>query len=1162
MRVFVRKSKRLFLLPPFFVGLVSLWLLMSSAKSAPPDSAMSQVVRALKEASSPEVQAALLEGMIKGLEGRRNLPEPTGWKSLAGQLTSSNSADVRRRALQLSQMFGDEMAIQKALELVSDRSAEIGRRRTALDRLLDQQNQQASEGLAGLMEDPDMKLDAIRGFAKVENKQAPTVLLDSFKSLDVTQRRAALETLASRRVYATPLLEAVRDGRIPRAEIPAQVSRSLHLVLGKAWIDVFGDTQQPIAAQREKLLEKYRQICHPAAIESASPHRGRAVFEKTCAACHLLYGQGGKVGPDLTGSNRRDLEYLLLNSVDPSFDVAEGYRTEIIETADGRLLTGVLDEEDEIRVVLRTADQPRVVIAKTDIEGRRKSRKSVMPEGQLDQLTEQEVVDLVKYLGTTEQVSLEGEQQTNQLPQRQHKISQAPFLTPNEAVEKMSIPPAFDVSVFASEPDIAEPIAFCFDHRGRLWVAENFNYQTRRKHTDDPVSRIQILEDSDGDGVFDKKKTFTDSLTFTSGMACGMGGVFVGSPPHLTFIPDRNGDDVPDGPPEILLDGWGIQDRHETLNSFIWGPDGWLYGCHGVFTMSNVGKPGAPADQRQFIDGGIWRYHPTDKRFEIFARGLSNPWGFDFNDEGQAFATCCVIPHLFHIVQGGVYHKQSKPHINPHIYDYIPTIRDHTHLSAHGGARFYLADAFPKEYRDRLFMCNIHEHAVLTDRMVRKGSSFIGQHGDDFMPTNDMAWVGFSVEIGPEGGVYILDWHDQDVCGNSVQFPDSGRVYRILPKGKSAVRPPNLRTLSDRELVEMQTHTNDWWVRQARTELQYRTHNGQLDPTIVYPLLRQQLQSGVDTGRRLRALWALHVTGGIDRPALTQMLDHPDEYVRAWAIQLLGDQCDINAFQPPAGEEVDRTSVYPSQLHQRMVDLAYNDPSPVVRLYLASAVQRMPFEQRWPILSGLLTHGEDALDNNLYRMYWFGLEPMVPGQPERALELSIRGSVPALSEFVARRLVTSDQNLTKISEAETKRRQNRTLRKIADQFDVRSVGELGVVYHTAFRNRKAVQTHPLDRNIPCLLKRRVKVPIDKKTRLKLTVSHHPHGDWQLRVLANNELLVDLIVGSQTVGDDQWLDVEVDLSRYAGKDVALVIENRANDWRNEWAYWNQIEIISE
>ncbi|MCH2183306.1 MAG: c-type cytochrome [Mariniblastus sp.] len=1143
-------------------GLLALFAIFLFAETeTPPAGSLDRLIRSLEQTDDPQVQAALMQGMLKGMEGRRNIPEPTGWKALAARLTSSDDVEVRQRALQISQIFGDEMAVRQALDLLKDRSADAGRRRAALDRLLDQQNVEASEALETLVDDPALTLDVIRGFATVENPKAPDILLTRFADMDVAERRAALETLSSRKVYARALLEAVREGKITRQEIPAQVSRTLHLVLGQAWIEVYGDTQQPIAAEREKLLAKYRQICNAEALQNASPNRGRVVYEKTCAACHLLYGQGGKVGPDLTGSNRRDLEYLLLNSVDPSFDVAEGYRTLIIQTVDGRLLTGVLDEEDETRVVLRTADQPRVVIAKADIEGRRLSRKSVMPEGQLDQLTEQEVVDLVKYLGTSEQVGLKAEQQTNELPQRQHKISQAPFLNPEQAVDKMSIPAGFDISVFASEPDIAEPIAFCFDHRGRLWVAENFNYQTRRQHTDDPVSRIQILEDTDGDGVFDKKKTFTDTLTFTSGIACGMGGVFVGSPPHLTFIPDQNDDDIPDGPPQVLLDGWGIQDRHETLNSFLWGPDGWLYGCHGVFTMSNVGKPGDPESDRQFIDGGIWRYHPTRQTFEVFARGLSNPWGFDFDDHGQGFATCCVIPHLFHIVQGGVYHKQSKPHVNPHIYDYIPTIRDHTHLSAHGGARFYLADAFPPEYHDRLFMCNIHEHAVLTDRMVRKGSSFIGQHGDDFLPTNDMAWVGFSVEIGPEGGVYILDWHDQDVCGNSVQFPDSGRVYRILPTDAPKVESINLRRLTDLQLVEMQTHRNDWWVRQARTELQHRAHTGKLDRSTVHAALQKQLTDGVDAGRQLRALWALHVTDGADEPFLSRLLGHPDEYVRAWAIQLLGDQSQVNAFQPERTPPEEKL-VHSAPVRKKFAELAHADPSPVVRLYLASAVQRMPFDHRWPILAGLLQHAEDAEDNNLYRMYWFAMEPMVSQYPERSLEWVAQGAIPVLNEFVARRLIAGDQNLAEVAKVETARVQNLTLQKIAPGFQVRSVGELGVVHHPEFRNRKAVQTHPLERNIPCQLKRRIKIPQDQTTSLKLRVSHHPHGDWQLRVLANRELMFDQIVGPQTVGDDQWLDVEVDLTPFAGKTISLVIENRANDWRNEWAYWNQVKIVSE
>lgn len=747
----------------------------------------------------------------------------------------------------------------------------------------------------------------------------------------------------------------------------------------------------------------------------------------------------------------------------------------------------------------------------------------------------------------------------NHLPKKQHKDSDAPFLNPAEAVAKMSIPDGFEVSVFASEPDIAEPIAFCFDDRGRMWVAENFNYQTRRQHTDDQVSRIQILEDTDGDGVFDKKKTFTDKLTFTSGLACGFGGVFVGSPPNLTFIPDADGDDVPDGPPQVLLDGWGIRDRHETLNSFIWGPDGWLYGCHGVFTHSNVGKPGDEESQRQFIDGGIWRYHPVRKTFEIFARGLSNPWGFDFNDHGQSFATCCVIPHLFHVVQGGVYHKQSKAHVNPYIYDDIKTIRDHTHLSAHGGARFYLADAFPKQYRDRLFMCNIHEHAVLTDIMEPSGSSFIGKHGDDFMPTNDLAWVGFSVEIGPEGGVYLLDWHDQDICGNAIKFPNSGRVYRIMPKGAKAEPRSNLGAMSDAELFQLQSHPNDWYVRQSRTLLQYRAASGKLDRTLVHAKLNEMLGWAPNVPNKLRALWALHVTGGLSRDRLAELLNHESEHIRAWAIQFLCDPSEINAFQPPQNASWQLET----EILNQFAVMAKTDPSPIVRLYLASAVQRLPFSERWSIMEGLVSHAEDVSDNNLPRMYWFALEPMVPQHRRQSLELAVAGKIPALQEFVARRLVTSDGKPNEFTRVQQSAEWDRIIQTVAKGMRVNGVGEGGVIRHDVFRNQMAVQTHPLDRKTPCVLStNRVDVPQGKKTTLKLRVSHHPHGDWQLRVLADGKTIADQIVGPETVGSDEWLDVSVDLSKFAGRRIKLSIENRANDWHNEWAYWNKVHVVTE
>lgn len=732
----------------------------------------------------------------------------------------------------------------------------------------------------------------------------------------------------------------------------------------------------------------------------------------------------------------------------------------------------------------------------------------------------------------------------------EQKTSNAPFLKPAEAVAKMSIPKGFQVDVFAAEPDIGEPIAFCFDDRGRMWVVENMNYVNRRSHLDGPLSRIQILEDVDGDGVFDKKKLFTDKIAFSSGIALGFGGVFLGTPPNLVFIPDKDGDDVPDGEAEVLLDGWGIKDRHETLNSFIWGPDGWLYGCHGVFTQSEVGHVGDAKEDRDFIDGGIWRYHPTKKIFEVFAHGLSNPWGFDFNDHGQGFATCCVIPHLFHVSQGGVYHKQSRGHINPYVFDDIKTIRDHTHRSAHGGARFYLADAFPAEYRDRLFMCNIHQHEVLTDIIKRKGSGFVGSHGDDFLPTNDLAWVGFSVLLGPEGGIYILDWHDTDICGNAINFPDSGRIYRVMPENAKPIKQPNLRAMSDKGLVDLQMHANDWYVREARVLLQSRKAAGTLDAQVVHAGLHQMFGKAPNSGKRLRALWALHVTGafaGEGAVSLERYLNHEDEYVRGWAIQLL---CEDGA---PRGEAL-----------VKFTQMATEDASPVVRLYLACALQRFEYKDRWPILGALAGHSEDVGDQNLSRMLWFALEPMVPGASERSLQLALGGKFPSLREFVARRMVSGNVVADAVYRPQTDANPafQRLLLKAAPGFKIQNVGLGGVVAHESFRNEFAVQTHPLDKGKACTLYRNVQVPASGKTKLKMRVSHHPHGDWKLRVLAGRKLILDQVVGADTVGKDEWLNVEADLTQFAGQTVEVVIENRATDWRNEWGYWNSVRVVNE
>lgn len=581
-------------------------------------------------------------------------------------------------------------------------------------------------------------------------------------------------------------------------------------------------------------------------------------------------------------------------------------------------------------------------------------------------------------------------------------------LSAEAAAKAMKLPEGFRITVGAAEPDVTQPIAMAIDDRGRVWVAEAFEYPLKAKGRPGR-DRILIFEDQDGDGKLESRKVFMEGLNLVSGLEIGFGGVYVGAAPELLFIPDADGDDQPDGAPQVLLDGWGLQDTHETLNAFIWGPDGWLYGCHGVFTHSQVGKPGAADADRVPLNAGIWRYHPTRHVFEVFAHGTSNPWGVDFNDHGQAFCTACVIPHLFHIIPGARYQRQAGQHFNPYTYRDITTIADHLHYlganphggnnrsdeagggHAHAGAMIYLGGAWPPQYRNRIFMNNIHGQRLNTDLLKSRGSGYVGSHGPDFLLTGDRASQILNLRYGPDGHAWMIDWYDMQAChtGDAKAHDRSnGRIYKISTGDLKPVTV-DLRKQNDRELAELVLHPNDWYVRHGRRLLQERAAAGSIDSAAHARLVEVAKNHPEDT-RRLRAAWALHVINGLDDELTQTLLSDASEYVRGWAIQLAHDNL----------KNVD------NGLLTRLNAMARDDNSQVVRLSLASALQRLPLEQRWSILESLIAHAEDVSDHNLPLMYWYAAEPLAEVDAERALALGLAAgpTIPMLRDFMLRRI--------------------------------------------------------------------------------------------------------------------------------------------------------------
>lgn len=585
-------------------------------------------------------------------------------------------------------------------------------------------------------------------------------------------------------------------------------------------------------------------------------------------------------------------------------------------------------------------------------------------------------------------------------------------LSPEEAAREMTLPPGFSAKLFAGEPDVKQPIAFAIDDRGRLWVAEAYNYPARAPEGEGK-DRVLVFEDDDGDGRFDKRTVFMENLNLVSGLEVGFGGVWVGAAPYLMFIPDRDGDDRPDGEPEIVLDGWAYQDTHETLNTFTWGPDGWLYGCHGVFTHSNVGKPGAPPEERTRINAGVWRYHPLRHEFEVFAEGTSNPWGIDFDAYGQCFIEACVIPHLFHMIQGARYQRQAGNHFNPHVYDDIKAIGDHVHYAgnqgphagnnrsdeaggghAHAGLLIYQGDSWPEQYRGKIYMNNIHGQRINMDVPVRQGSGFVGRHGPDFINFNDKSSQVLNLLADQNGSVYLIDWYDINACHHrrdDGHDRSNGRIFKIVYDHQpwTAV---DLRKKSDAELVALQLSSNEWEVRHARRLLQERG----ADDAVRAALLKIVHGDHTDA-QRLRGLWALHGTGGLGEEDTLRLLRDESEYIRSWAVQLAAEDA---AVSKPMLKEFER--------------MAKLDPSPVVRLYLAAALQRLPLEQRPGVLENLLAHAEDADDHNLPLMYWYAAEPVAGENATKALSLLSKTKIPKVREYIAKRMASSGKGTAQV----------------------------------------------------------------------------------------------------------------------------------------------------
>jgi putative heme-binding domain-containing protein len=552
--------------------------------------------------------------------------------------------------------------------------------------------------------------------------------------------------------------------------------------------------------------------------------------------------------------------------------------------------------------------------------------------------------------------------------------------TPEETLRNFRFPDDLAMDLMLSEPQVNQPVEINFDHRGRLWVVQYNQYpypeglkvvdidnharvvfdKTPKPPADGVkgADKITVFEDTNGDGKYDKSIDAITGLNITTGITFGRKKIWVLTPPYLVAYPDKNDDGIPEGEAEVHLSGFGLEDTHAVANSLRWGPDGWLYGAQGSTTIATINSE--VSKNVHFKGQAIWRYHPESKIFEIFGEGGGNTFDTEIDAKGRIYSGDNGTARGFYYKQGGYYLKNWGKHgalTNPYAFGYIPGM-------ALDGERFrfthawvkYEGGSLPERYNDRILALNPLHNFIRVTRVEPKGSTFLCIDEEKILETEDKWFRPVDVKSGPDGGVYIADWSDSRMSHvNPIDnwHKNSGRIYRLRNKNQEAIKPFDLSTYTNKELIKLLNHKNKWFRQQAQRLI------GDRKDKSMWPELHHLLKTG-NSQLALEALWAINLSGGFNDDIAIEAMQHNDPYVRLWGVRFVGDSRKASAL-----------------VSEAMKNLAANETQLEVIGQLASTAKRLTVKNAIPIINNLLQNKstENDFDNRLF--IWWAVESHV-----------------------------------------------------------------------------------------------------------------------------------------------------------------------------------------